>query len=301
MKILHYLILIRFRKIISKGDNLAIGLILILYLFIAYLINENYQKIKPYSYLLFLDVFIYHINRTDIDFLKIKKHYKRLILCEYLIYTAAYFFILFVNQDESKAILIFFLLVVLIYMPGIKLKHISIPFDSFDPFWIINFRKYKLLFIYPVIAFLSYISNKYQNENINYFCLILIGFISCSPSFERERLTFIKVSIFRPSKYLQKQLFASINNTFLLLSPLIFLFCIELKWEILMLTPLVFLFSISNVLFKYTFYDNVFLQKISFTAYITLGFMMFGISIITLPFLYRKAIKNLKIIKYAHH
>ena len=79
---------------------------------------------------------------------------------------------------------------------------------------------------------------------------------------------------------------------------MLLLFCIELKGEILMFSPLVFVFSMSNVLFKYAFYDNAFLQKLSFTAYVPLGFMMFGISLLSIPFVYKKAIKNLNQIKY---
>jgi hypothetical protein len=244
---------------------------------------------------------MYHLNRKDIAFLKLKKGYKLLILCEYLIYTSVYFLILVLHQDALKAIIVFLLLVLFIYFPKFKLKYISYPFDTFDPFWVINFRKYKLIFIYPILILLSYISIKYDNENINYFCLILIGLVSCNPSFERENSMYIKVSVFNSAQYLQQQLLTSIKNTFLLVFPLLLLFCIELKWGILMLSPLVFVFSISNVLFKYAFYDNAFLQKISFTAYVSMGFMMFGISILSIPFVYKKAIKNLNQIKYANH
>jgi hypothetical protein len=86
IKILKYLFLIRFRKLLTKDDFFGIFLILLAYCSIAVIFYKNFETLYYYNYLIFLDIAVNQINRKDIELLKLKANYKLILFTEYLMY-----------------------------------------------------------------------------------------------------------------------------------------------------------------------------------------------------------------------
>jgi hypothetical protein len=301
IKNLYFLFLIRFRKIVSKDDYFAIALILLLYFCSAIIIYMNYEKLNNYMYLFLIDLLVKHVNRSDITFLKLNKNYKILLFLEYLIYLLP-FYIIFLLKKEFLIFSGFILFqIVLLNMPRINLKTIPYPFQLFNPFWHINFRKYKLVFFLPIIFGLIYMSIISNNDNIIYFTFIILGIISCLPSFERETLEEIKLNPFNSKKYISYQFKNSIINTTYLTIPIAILLCFLLKWEQLFFLLAIFIIPLVNILLKYVFFSNSLLHQISFLFFAGFTITFFGIPLLITPYLYKKAIVNLNAIKYANH
>jgi hypothetical protein len=301
IKILYFLFLIRLRKIISKDDFFGITLILLLYFSIVFVIYKNYNTLNNYMFLFFLDIVINYVNRKDLELLRLNKNFKIILFCEYFIYLLP-FYIIFLLKKEFVLFFGFIVLkIILLNVPKINLKTIPYPFQLFNPFWHITFRKYKLIYLVPIIPFLIYIAIDYKNENIIYFTFVLLALISCMPSFERERFEEIKASPFEPEKYLFRQFKNSIINTSLLILPIAIVLFFLLKWNLLLFLLVVLIIPIINILLKYTFFTNSFLQQIAFVFFVGLTVTMFGIPLLAIPYLYNKSIKTINIIKYANH
>jgi hypothetical protein len=301
IKILKYLVLIRFRKILSKDDYFAILLISLGYIVSAVLVFKNYSYFRNYMFLLFIDIAVYHINRSDLEFLKLHKSYKIILLLEYLFYSSPFYLVFFLKNDF---ILVFGLLVLKLFLISIEkvyFKIIPYPFQLFNVFWHISFRKYKLIFTLPIIIILLFLAIENKNENIIYFILIILTIISCIPSFEREKLEEIKLNPFDSEKYLKRQFKNSIINTFYLVIPVVVILCVLLQWEVLSFSIIIFIISLINIILKYVYFNNSFLHQIVFIFFIGSSIMLYGIPLLTIPFLYKKAIKNLNTIKYANH
>lgn len=296
IKILKYLILIRFRKILPKDDYLAIGLFLAFYAVIIYFLNQLFPKYNYYFLITTLEIAFYHQNRKDIELLRVNKNYRLLLFLEYTIYSLPFIIIYLINQPWDILIIHFLILYFLILLNKIGLKTIKYPFRLFDPFWHICFRKNKLILFIPLIIFLNVMGDQYNNDNLNLASLFLVSFIGCLPSFNRENIIHIKISSFDSRKYLLKQIQVAIYNTLLLSTALILCLLVFKKWDLLLFVPLVFLFPIISILFKYTFFSNSLLQQIFFTLFIIN--IQIGIPFLILPYLYYKSIKTINNLKY---
>lgn len=298
IKIICYLFLIRFRKILHKDDYLAMFFISVLYVLIAILVYNNYEYFKNYIFLLFFDIALYHINRTDVEFLKLDKNYKSILFLEYLIYSFP-FYIALLFKKQFLIVLGFLLFnLILILLPKMNFKINSYPFQIFNAHWHISFRKYRLIYTFPLIIGLNYLAIEYNNENIIFFSFIVLTLISCAASFERERPEEIKRNPLDSEKYLLKQMENSIINTFYIVIPVVLVLVFLSKWEMLIFLIIIFAVPLINLLLKYAYFDNSFLQQIVFVFFIGLSFMLYGVPLLSIPILYKKAIKNLKIIKY---
>lgn len=301
IKILYYLLLTRFRKWVSMRDYLAMILLLLFYLFPFVLFYLNFETYKNYYFVFLFDIVFKHLNRTDVELLKLNKNYKSVLFLENLIYVFPLLVVLSVKMELVLSVSVPIFLLILTYIPKLNFKTIPYPFQLFSPFWHITFRKYKLIYVYLIIPFLLFVAIEYDNENIIYFALILLGLISCVPSFERERLEEIKQTPFESKKYLFCQFKNSIINTSYLIMPIALVLFLLSKWDMLMFLIVVILIPIVNILLKYTFFSNSFLHQLVFTFFIILSITMFGIPLLTIPFLYGKSIKTINIIKYANH
>lgn len=296
-KIIHYLFIVRFRKLVSKGDNLAIFLILLFYLSIAFFVFKNYDLFKNYLLLFFVEIFFYHLGRTDIELLKLRKDYKIILLLEYVLYSLPFYLVLILKQDFLVLISILTAKIILINSKKLNFKTISYPFDIFNVFWHTSFRKYKILYFFPLAFLLIWVSISYDNENILYLILLLLLIICCIPSFEKERIAEIKKNPFDSKKYLLYQFKNSIINTFYITIPFLIIFISLLQWEKALIILILFIFPVTNILLKYIYFNNTFLHQIIFVFFITCTILLYGLPLLSLPFLYRKAIKNLNSIK----
>lgn len=295
IKILKYLILIRFRKILPKDDYLAISLLLLFYVVAFYFLNKLFPQ-YPYLFLFSsLELVLYHQNRQDLDLLKFSKIYKLLLFTEYLIYSLPYLLIYSINDRFDIFIIHLSVLILLLLIPKQDYRIIKYPFKLFDPFWHICFRKNKLIIFIPLIVFLNIIGNEYHNENLNISALLIVAIISCLPSFKREELIYLKTNPFDSKKYLFKQIQVVISNTFILSSALIVCFIVFQKWNLLLFISFVFVFPVISILFKYSFFNNPLLQQIFFAFFI--GTAQVGLPFLILPFLYYKSIKTINSLK----
>lgn len=295
-KILHYLFLIRFRKLVSKGDILAIILILLLHIAAAFVVYVNYEVFRNYIFIAFLEVVIYHLQRTDLELLKLKKNYKTVVFVEYCIYSLPFYLVLVLKKEFWFIMAILVFKIVLINVPKFDSKIIRYPFDLFNVFWHVSFRKYRLIYIYPILLFLIYAAIRYSNENLTFMIFIAFSLLACIPTFEKESVEELKSNPFNGEKYLLHQLKNTIINTFYLVIVIVPLLCI-LQWEKLVFLPLVFIAPFLNVLLRYIYFNNHFLQQIVFTFFLASAIFFYGIPLIILPFLYKKAVNTLNTLK----
>lgn len=295
IKILKYLILIRFRKLLPKDDYLAIGLLLFFYAVAFYFLNKLFSQ-YPYLFLFSsLELVVYHQNRKDLELLKFSKNYRLLLFTEYLLYSFPFLLIYAINNRFDILLIHFAILILLLSIPKQDYRIIKYPFKLFDPFWHICFRKNKLILFIPLIVFLNIIGNEYDNENLNISTLLIAAIIGCFPSFKREELIYLKTSSFDSKKYLLKQIKVVLSNTLLISSVLIVCFIVFKKWDLFFFIPFVFLFPVISILFKYSFFNNPLLQQIFFAFFI--GTAQVGLPFLILPFLYYKSIKTINSLK----
>ena len=276
-------------------------LLFFIYLLPFVLFYFNYNTYKNYFFVFLLDIVFKHLSRTDIELLKLNKNYKIVFFIEYYIYVFPLLVVLFLKEEFVLLVSILSFLLILINLTKINLKRIQYPFQLFSPFWHITFRKYKLVFVLPIILLFIYMAIEHNNENIIYFTFIILGLISCIPSFERERFEEIQRTPLDSEKYLLNQFKNSIINTSFLIIPFAIILCSLLKWNMLLYLVAVLILPLINILLKYTFFTNSFLHQIVFTFFVVLTITMFGIPLLSIPYLYKKAIKTINMIKYANH
>ncbi len=301
-KIILYFIKIGLRKLLSKDDVFGMLLLIFVYLSFVTLVYFNYETtIKLYIVSFFLVPTTYHINRNDFDLLKIKKNYKVLIFIEYFIYCLPFYVVLILKKEFllTASILMFYAL--FIATPKLNFKIVKYPFQLFNPFWHICFRKYKLVLALPIAIGLIMISENYKNENLIYFSFLILISIACYPSFERENLEEIKINPFDAKKYLFCQFKNSIINTSYLLIPILITLLVLLNFQMILFLPILLLFPLINILMKYVYFFNILTHQLAFIVFMILSFTLFGLPFLTIPFLHKKAINNLNSIKHANH
>ncbi|MBZ4035919.1 hypothetical protein K6T82_14170 [Flavobacterium sp. 17A] len=297
--ILEYLFIVRFRKLVSKGDSLAILLVVLLYLVAAFLVFKNYEHFRNYIFLFFLDVVGYHLQRSDIEILRLRKDYKIILFLEYLIYSLPFHLVLLFKEEYLYIVAVLVFNIFLINLPKSNFKTIKYPFNLFNVYWHINFRKYKLIYLFPFLAVLIYVATEYKNQNLIYFVLLVLSLLACMTSFEREQTEEIRRNPFSAEKYLRYQLKNTLVNTFYITIPIVIVLCFLGRWEELMLIGIVFILPLANVVLKYMYFKNSLIHQIVFVLYTSSIITLFGVPLIVMPFMYKKAVKNLNTIKYA--
>jgi hypothetical protein len=297
LPLLKYLILIRFRKLFAKDDYVAIALFLLGIVFLLYFFNKNYNPFINYSLLCAFGILSIHAERKDIELLKLSPKFHLILFLEYTLYSSPILFLLLINQKFISCLVLVLLMGIIGRIPKIDFKVMRYPFRMFDPYWIIAFRKYKLLLLLPLLVFVSFMAYQHNNDNLYYAVLLFVAVIACIPSFEREHSIHIKASAFLGKKYLMQQFKNVSYNSLFLLIPLAVLFIGFQQWELLLVIPLVLFFPMLNLLFKYAFFERKMIHNVFLTLF--LGNIMYGFPLLFLPILYINAIKNLNQIQNA--
>ncbi|SER37256.1 hypothetical protein [Myroides profundi] len=294
LTLLKYLIEIRFRKYVSKGDYVAMMLICGLYIGTAVLAYFNYAIVKGIFYFVFLDAILYHMSRIDIELLKVYKHYRILLWFEYLLYSFPFLVVLIVNQEYIGLGSVVVLYYLLSFIPKKQSTVVKYPFSLVDPFWRISFRKFKLLWILPIVILFSVMGVKHSNENLVIGSLILAGILTMIPTFERERETEIMTSVLNGGEYLEQQVKVQMFNSLLVIMPVLLLVLVlSFDWNYVFWGVLVLVLPMCNAVLKYRFYKS----ELKHQLFIASCFIGIGLPLIAMPFLYKRAIRQLNQIK----
>lgn len=294
LTLLKYLLDIRFRKYVSKGDYIAMMLICGLYIGTAVLAYFNYAIVKGIFYFVFLDAILYHMSRTDIELLKVYKHYRILLWFEYLLYSFPFLVVLIVNQEYIVLGSVVVLYYLLSFIPKKQSTVVKYPFSLVDPFWRISFRKFKLLWILPIVILFSVMGVKHSNENLVIGSFILAGILTMIPTFERERETEIMTSVLSGGEYLEQQVKVQIFNSLLVIMPVLLLVLVlSFDWNYVFWGVLVLVLPMCNAVLKYSFYKS----ELKHQLFIASCFIGIGLPLLAMPFLYKRAIRQLNQIK----
>lgn len=237
------------------------------------------------------------MQRLDVELLKMKKNYKLILFIEYLIYSSPFYLVLLLKNEFIFIAAIILFKILLINAPKFNLKIIKYPFDTFNIYWHISFRKYKLIYILPILITIIFMAVNSKNQNLLYVVFLGLSLIACIPSFERETIEEIKHNPFDAQKYLNFQFKNSIINTAYLILPVALTLCVLLQWENLILLIFIFIIPLLNLLLKYIYFNNSYLQQIFFTLFIASSIFLFGVPLLAAPFIYKKAIKTLNELK----
>lgn len=295
--VIRTLLLIRLRKFLPPKDKLALILFLCGYFFCFFCINEKFQILRNYSLLFSLDIFFYHINRKDIEFLKLNRKWKLILFGEYFVYSLPYLVLLIINKEYLFALLFLILIMFYIAAPQLNGKIIKYPFKLFDPFWHICWRRNKLILFLPITVFLVILGDLYNNENLIIASFFIASLFGALPSFQRESLESIKISSYYEKYYLTNQFKTVIVNSLMVTTPLIVSLLIFQKWELFCFVPLIFAIPLVNIIFKYSFFKNQFQHQLMLAVFLSM--LPLGIPVIAIPFLYLKSVRTIKAIQYA--
>lgn len=297
IQIIQTLLLIRLRKFLPAKDKMAFMIFLCGCLLYLYCLNEKFQVLRNYSLLFSLDIFFYHINRKDIELVKLNKKWKLILFGEYFIYSLLYLVLFIVNTEYLLAVIYLALTAAyVIIVPEFHDKIIKYPFKLFDPFWHICWRKNKLILFFPIAIFLVILGDLYSNDNLIIASFFLASLFSTLPSFQREAFENIMLTKYCGKNYLDQQFKTAIINSLMTSIPLIITLSLFQKWKLLCFIPLIFVIPLINTLFKYSFFSNQFLHQFMFVVFLSLSPL--GIPVITIPFLYLKSVKTIKAIQY---
>lgn len=290
------LVIIRLRKFLPPKDKLAMMIFLVGYLFFFFCLNEKFQALRSYSLLFSLDIFFYHINRKDMELLKLNRKWKLIIFGEYFIYSLPYLALLIVNKEYLFALISFVLIKIYIIVPPVDGKIIKYPFKLFDPFWHISWRRNKLILFLPVIIFLVIVGDLYNNENLIIVSFFVASIFTTLPSFQREANISVRMSSYNGKDYLKKQFKTAIINSLFVVIPLIITLSLFQKWELLCFSSLIFVAPLINIVFKYSFFNNQFQHQLFFAVFLSM--LPLGVPVIAIPFLYLKSVRTIKAIQY---
>lgn len=294
LTLLKYLLDIRFRKYVSKGDYIAMTLICGLYIGTAVLAYFNYAIVKGMFYFVFLDAILYHMSRTDIELLKVYKHYRIVLWFEYLLYSFPFLVVLIANQEYIGLGSVVVLYYLLSFIPKKQSTVVKYPFSLVDPFWRISFRKFKLLWILPLVILFSIMGVRYSNENLVIGSFVLAGILTMIPTFERERETEIMTSVLSGREYMEEQVKGQMFNSLLVIMPVLLLvLAMSFDWNYVFWGVLVLILPMCNTILKYRFYRSELKHQL-FIASCLIGI---GLPLLAMPFLYKRAIRQLNQIK----
>lgn len=295
LSLLSYLIQIRFRKFVSKGDYLAMLLISGLYIGAAIISYVNYEQIQGLFYFFFIDSVMYHTSRNDIELLRVYKYYRFLIWFEYLFYSLPFLIVLILKGDYIGSLSVLIGYFLLSFIPKKRRAFIiKYPFSLATPFWLISFRKFKLIGVLPIVFLFCVMGYQHNNGGLVVASFVILGIIACLPSCERERDVELKVSYLNAKEYLQQQIKHEVLNTLVLLLPLVVLMCVLVfDWSYVFWACLILGLPIGSTIVKYAFFESELKQQL----FIASCFIGFGIPLLSLPFLYNRAIRQLNQVK----
>lgn len=297
LNIVKYLIIIRLRKILAKDDFFAIGLLIFFVTILCYLFQVNFYKSVNYLLLFLIQIIIFQIDRKDISLLKINGNFRIILYLEYFILSLPILILFLVNLKWLPIFVYLIIIFGITFIDKLTIKVFKYPFKMFDVFWTISFRKYKLFLLIPILGFVIYMSVKYQNQNLQYFVLLVMAIVLYIPTSEREKLQYIKASTFIGKAYLLQQVQVILYNSMFILVPFAVILLFLKQFQLLLFIPILLIFPLVNLLFKYVFFDRVTTHNIFFVLFI--GCLVYGFPLIFVPFLYYKSIQNLKIIQNA--
>jgi len=279
---------------VSKGDYIAMTLICGLYIGTAVLAYFNYAIVKGIFYFVFLDAILYHMSRTDIELLKVYKHYRIVLWFEYLLYSFPFLVVLIANQEYIGLGSVVVLYYLLSFIPKKQSTVVKYPFSLVDPFWRISFRKFKLLWILPIVILFSVMGVNHSNENLVIGSFILAGILTMIPTFERERETEIMTSVLSGGEYLEQQVKVQMFNSLLVIIPVLLLVLVlSFDWNYVFWGVLVLVLPMCNTVLKYRFYKS----ELKHQLFIASCFIGIGLPLLAMPFLYKRAIRQLNQIK----
>lgn len=303
LQIIIKLIEIRFRKFLPPKDKTAIVLFLCFYIFLTFILNSYYKLVHNFVFVFSIEILSYQINRKDLELLKLYKNYKILLFAEYLIYSLPVLVVIAIHLDFLQLFLYLSLIVVYLNTFKISSKKFNYPFLLFDPFWHISFRKNKLWLALPIPLLFIYLGISHHNDNLIIASFFINGMITSSVFFNREWPSFLKSTAFTPKLFIVKSVKTTLINTSMIVIPSVITLLLLNKIELLLFIPLLFIFPLLNMLLKYAYFTNLFLQQIYFVLAIgsIIQIYLVPVVIILLPIIYKKALINIQTIQYAHN
>ncbi|MCW2117799.1 hypothetical protein [Flavobacterium sp. 7A] len=141
----------------------------------------------------------------------------------------------------------------------------------------------------------------HKNDNLILVSFGISALLSSSIFNNREPIQFIKATVFEPKKYLQHIIKNSAINSLMIIIPTVLVLLILQKTKLLLFVPLLFIFPIINMLLKYAYFKNQFIQQIYFVFVIgsCIQIYLAPVILLLLPYLYKKAVTNLQLMHYA--
>lgn len=298
-KIIYTLLVVRYRKFMPHKSIIGIIFLLLGCSFMTYILNTEYETIKDFYFITSTGVLFNHLQRKDIELLKLHKNFRMILFSEYLCYSLPFIAVLVLRHELLQTCLYVFLIFLCVWIPKIHSRKMSFPFQLFDPFWHIGFRKNKLILLLILALYIIIMGVRHKNDNLILASFFITTITSCVASFSKEAKQFIKVSVFDAENYLKKQFKTGLINTAMILLPTIIQLVVLQKWYFLLFIPFVFVLPIINILLKYVFFENELSHIIAF-SFIACSFVQLSslpITLILLPFMYKKALKNMTLIK----
>ena len=255
----------------------------------------NYSKYVDYLPIFLFEIIAIQTNRNDKKFLQLNANFRVILFLEYLILSLPILVLLLFNQRFLFTIVYLLVTYLLTFINKKVLKTRRYPFKMFDVFWTITFRKYKLFWLMPILIFLIFMGHEYQNQNLEYAVLLLVAITLSAPTSEREKIYFIKTSAFIGKQYLWQQIKTIGYNSIFFIVPIAICFAVLNEFQMVLILPFIVLIPITNLLFKYVYFDRIIVHNIFFALF--LGFIMYGFPLLFIPILYLKSIKNLNSIQ----
>ena len=238
------------------------------------------------------------VNRTT--FLKIcfvKKDYIKLRLIENIASSIPFFIFFCFKSQLAFAVLLIILSSLLSFFSLENKSNFTLPTPfKKTPFeFTMGFRKSILIILFAYI--LGIISIRVNNFNLGAFsvAVTLLIYISFYSIVENE--FYVWVYSAKPKEFILLKIKTLVLNSVLLSNPLMILLAIYFPSNILALSVILALGILINIILVLVKY-SIFPQKmnIQLSILIAMSFILFPTLLITIPYLYKKTINNLKTI-----
>ena len=290
------------RQFTELRINPIVGIIFSIFAFIGIsVIIYSKTEYANYIYLeisLILTQRLSEVNRTT--FLKIcfiKKDFIKLRLIENLT-SSIPFFIFFIFKSQFIFAIILLILSSLLSFISLENKSnftLPTPFKKTPFEFTMGFRKSILVLLFAYL--LGIISIRVNNFNLGAFsvAVTLLIYISFYSIVENE--FYVWVYSAKPKEFILLKIKTLVLNSILLTIPIIILLALFFPSKILALCVILalgILINIILVLAKYSVYPQR--MNIQLSLLIAMSFLLFPTLLITIPYLYKKTINNLKVI-----
>jgi len=290
------------RQFTELRINPIVGILFSIFAFIGIsIILFSKTEYSNYIYLaisLILTQRLSEVNRTT--FLKIcfvKKDYIKLRLIENIA-SSVPFFIFFCFKSQLVFAVVLIILSSLLSFISLENKSnftLPTPFKKTPFEFTMGFRKSILVLILAYI--LGIISIRVNNFNLGAFsvAVTLLIYISFYSIVENEFYVWVYSS--KPKEFILLKIKTLVQNSVLLSIPLMILLAFYFPSKILALSvifALGILINIILVIAKYSVYPQK--MNIQLSLLIAMSFLFFPTLLISIPYLYKKAINNLKTI-----